>query len=611
MNAVSVLMQLFSFPLLAKELTEAAARRRTYVMRVIYGVLLFLMIAVWMPRAVWSEDDYSMQMGLGSDIFKNILWLQFIGLVLFLPALMCGTITHEKERDSLVLLLLTELRPWSIVLQKYIGALVPVLSFLLLAMPCMAIAYAFGGVSLADILWSSVALLLTALQIGALSLMLSVWCRTTVGAFIATYFWTLALYVGPELLFELLPRAGGAGGIDGRTPYILLPAAIVGDAHVGSSYGSFTIDTEYLTHKICAIALSIMVFLTVGRFFLVRRAFLPASSIFLRLFRILDRSMKWANRFVGNFVLIRDSVNLPEDEPVAWREITRRALGKTVYLFRILMAVEIPVILICWAAAFTSVQRERCNGLSVLAAVVGAFGVLALGAQAANTIVSERIQQTLEVLLTTPLGAAEIVKQKAKALRRVMLILAIPLVTIFGTKCWIEHGFSTEWGDGLLLNDHAIMYGGCCALALSIFLPLACWLALWIGLKVRTRFKAIVAALAVIVAWCALPFVAISCIQSRYPASFMEYASIKAIELLSPLSIVAANEHGEVSALAPVTTLIREIASQDFAGQLSWGQPGPAPSAWPIVTVTFVFYGFLLWLIRRQALRNADFYLRR
>ena len=42
-----------------------------------------------------------------------------------------------------MLLLLTELRPWQIVLQKYAGGLVPMLTFLMLGMPLAAIAYAF------------------------------------------------------------------------------------------------------------------------------------------------------------------------------------------------------------------------------------------------------------------------------------------------------------------------------------------------------------------------------------------------------------------------------------------------------------------------------------
>ena len=38
------------FPLLAKELAEQAARRRTYIVRILYAVLLFLIFAVFLRK---------------------------------------------------------------------------------------------------------------------------------------------------------------------------------------------------------------------------------------------------------------------------------------------------------------------------------------------------------------------------------------------------------------------------------------------------------------------------------------------------------------------------------------------------------------------------------
>ncbi len=213
---MTALLRLFSFPLLAKELTEAAARRRTYVLRVVYGVALFAVFAAMAPRWLWrgTYDPLSV-MGAGRGMFENILLLQFIGIALFLPAMMCGRIAEEKERDSLVLLFLTDLRPWSIVLQKYLGGLVPMLSFLLLAMPLAAIAYAFGGVTTDTLATGLYALLLDCLQIGALALMCSAWCRTTVSALLSTHLLAVVFYLGPILrlaLFRVVTRHGPGSG---------------------------------------------------------------------------------------------------------------------------------------------------------------------------------------------------------------------------------------------------------------------------------------------------------------------------------------------------------------------------------------------------------------
>src|SRR5687767_11489118 len=97
-----------SFPLLAKELTEAAARRRTFILRVVYVVLLYGCFAALIPRRFFSQQQFAISevLGTGEEMFEVLVGLQFGAVALFLPALMAGRIAQEKERDSLVLLML-------------------------------------------------------------------------------------------------------------------------------------------------------------------------------------------------------------------------------------------------------------------------------------------------------------------------------------------------------------------------------------------------------------------------------------------------------------------------------------------------------------------------
>ena len=583
---MTALLRFFSFPLLAKELTEAAARRRTYVLRVVYGVALFAVFAAMAPRWLWrgTYDPLSV-MGAGSGMFKSILVLQFFGIVLFLPAMMCGRIAEEKERDSLVLLFLTDLRPWSIVLQKYLGGLVPMLSFLLLAMPLAAIAYAFGGVTTDTLATGLYALLLGCLQIGALALMCSAWCRTTVSALLSTYLLAVAFYAGPSLaiaLLNLTTRTYWARG----WALLLIPPRLL-------DYSSSDL-ADALLNSI-PILVSIAVFLLLARVFLVRRAFVPPSSFFLPLFRKLDGVMQRANRITGHRMLLRETRSLPDDDPIAWREMTRKALGKVHYLVRILTAIELPIIFLC---AIASLETDEFRGqnpmLSVVAALTGTLAVLALSVQAANTIVSERVQQTLEVLLTTPLTAREIVEQKARVLRRFMLVLAVPLLTIFGSECYLEWGITPR---GMPRHkDSALVYVVCTLLTVGIFLPLTSWLSVWIGLKMRTRFKAILTALAVIVAWCVVPVIGVIFLQSvrsfdNPPGVFFKGACL----LLSPIGVPAVNEESDLHNFPPF---------DDWRSNM----PG---TAWLVLAVNFTFYAALLLLFRHLALSRADRYLRR
>ena len=113
--------------------------------------------------------------------------MQFWSIYLFLPAISCGCLTVEKERNTLGLLLITSLRPWQIVLQKLLGRVVPMLTFVLLSFPLMAVAYSFGGIT-EDYLWSGIVLLiLTCFQAAALSIAVLGVFPTTVEAFVANY----------------------------------------------------------------------------------------------------------------------------------------------------------------------------------------------------------------------------------------------------------------------------------------------------------------------------------------------------------------------------------------------------------------------------------------
>jgi hypothetical protein len=125
------LQSLFSFPLLSKELAERAARPRTYWLRVGAALLLF--------GGFWFNNDNILKrgalepssvLGAGRQMFEATILFIFICIYAFVPAMLCGVVTHEKERDSLVLLLLTRMRPWQIALQKYLGGLIPALTLL-------------------------------------------------------------------------------------------------------------------------------------------------------------------------------------------------------------------------------------------------------------------------------------------------------------------------------------------------------------------------------------------------------------------------------------------------------------------------------------------------
>ena len=574
-DLLQTLQRHFSFPLLLKELTEAANRRRTYVLRIVYAVLLYGVFALVVPKEAWEEAERILQhpdvrttFGQGRVVLQILFLLQCGGVVLFLPALMCGRITQEKERDSLVLLLLTDLRPWKIILEKYFSGLTVMLSFFLLGLPLAGVTYALGGLESKDIIWLAVSLLVMCLQIGALSLFCSVWCRTTVGAFLNTYLFGAVLYGGPILLvfaasaiFDLSYQVSSSLALAATA--LISPVAILRG------------ELSFLSSTLPSAA-SAFVFLLLARIFLIPRATVPPSAFVRRLFERIDALMKRLNRATGGVIFWHGSGTLPKNEPVFWRETQRRILGRPHYLIRVLYAVEIPTLALTLLLALFQTFRDETFGLSVLLGVLSLLLLLVISVHAANTIVSERVNQSFDVLLTTPLSAREIVHQKERALWRLWLVVAAPLLTVMVCKACLEHGSRPMFSMAAYLI--------CGVLLIAIYLPLITWISLWISLRVRTRFQAILAPLGFLVAWVAL------CPLLFYLSRHVELTSSPywtALLLLSPASMAVLNE------------------MRDWGNTVMNGEP------MPFILLNASFYAFLAFAVRHHLLTRADRCLRR
>jgi hypothetical protein len=327
-------------------------------------------------------------------------------------------------------------------------------------------------------------------------------------------------------------------------------------------------------------------FLALARACLVRRAFLPPRNFVLNVFKTLDRTFARLNenRVTQGIVLIRDRVSLPDGEPVAWRETARRSLGKARYLLRVFVALEIPVAGVATLAALSG-GGGGTEALSALLFTVWIVAVLMVSVQSASLIAGERTHQTLDVLCTTPLSGRSIIHQKMRAVWRLTAVLLVPLSTIFLYRIAMHWGISDNtryYSYGYWKPFSVPLYVVCSTLSAAIYLPMAAWLSLFIGLLVRTQARAIMGSLAAIVAWCSLPIffltIPLSIVLRGLVSDFGIITRYSA--LLSPATIIPFNEFN---------------ALHEFG-----------PMRWVPVVLNFLGYGTCLWLFRYLCLSRAD-----
>ena len=490
-------------PLVAKELTEQAARKQTYVLRVVYALMLFIAAGVMFGEtiAAGSTNLFAI-LGSGRYMFDELLSLQFWGIYLFMPAMTAGVLTAEKEKNTLGLLFLTRLGPWAIVLEKLLSRVVPMLTFQLLAMPLLAFAYSFGGISL-EYVWAGLwVLVLTTLQVGALGVMCSAYFRTTLGALVGTYVIGALLAFGPALVVAaVLFYVAGIQRLSMLERLLELDGPLISITFGPATYarlydmtrGPLTVgDVLWYT---APLALCGCAFLVLARRFVVSRAFINPINPLVRMFRALDRFFHRINqnRLTRGVVLIREDMSLPQFKPVAWRETKKRSLGRPQWLIRIFLALEAFVCFVAVSAAANYSSGSRTTGHAALLVWLMAIIIVAVGG--ANMFASERTRQTLDVLLSTPMSTRDIVRQKFSGTLRLCLVLAVPILTMSVIQLWL--GPRIEFDLPTLLLKYV---------SVLVYLPMFAWLACLLGMRSVTQARAVVLTFVLIAAWFTVPY---------------------------------------------------------------------------------------------------------
>ncbi len=573
-----------SFPLLGKELTEQAAQRRTYLVRVGYALALFgvacLILYEWIGR---SRQNPFLLLGHGRDLFETLVFLQFAGIFLFLPAMMAGVITAEKERDTLSLLFLTDMRPGEILLQKYFGRLIPMFALLLLGMPLLAVAYSLGGIS-PDYLFAGVYLLaLTALQIGAFALMISTLCGTTVTANLVTYLGGAAFYlfipvclvVIDEVIFSrsitrYLYDQFGATNSD-RVVFVVVAPALF------DTFKSARVKDVLLWS--IPMVVSTVLFLVIARLALVQRAFARPRSSMLAAFRKMDEFYKRLNKGLPSY--FSDEISLPRDEPIAWREVTKKPLGTVRYMFRILISLEIIVLFFLLGLSGSRTWSGQSGMFTLTAVPLWLIALLALTVKSVSLIASERISQTLEVLVTTPLTGRAIISQKLRGIWRLLIAFAVPLLTVIATEWWWESKFDPRATKIAIAQMFSV----------AVFLPFFCLLSLWIGLRAFGRHRAVFGALLIVTLWNVLPIL-------LGTLGEMLWCAFKGVEYVF-------NRFGVWEACAGFSPMVLVVWLEQAEG---WAA---AVGGKPWIAGSLVTHATLICLFLWRCLRHADRFLGR
>ncbi|MCP4505434.1 MAG: ABC transporter permease subunit [Fuerstiella sp.] len=526
------LRSVLELPLLNRELIELAQRKRTYVLRCVCLLafsLVFLTLYVELnSRAV----NLMWMLGQGREMSAVLFITLMVTIYVLAPAMACAAITSEKEKQTLGLLLISRLTPHGIVVEKICSRMLPLISLVIVAAPLFGLAYLFGGISFRDTSLGLMILLFTIFQVTAIAVFCSAVLETGIAAFWVTYLILAVLYFTWPILVALhvLPRPDFLRSL-GEEEFLLFPgyqlAMLVDTPRSWMGVAILTIPQLIETLLFAVAARFGVVWFSYGAAFSLGRQWLRLQAYAIRPLAERFHGSKVGDE-VGCLVAEADSLpveqvskDLPGLQPISWKEKRRSRLNRPWMLLSFWVAL---FLLQWWVLESNSngVASDFCTLFSFVFLIVAVLLVLS---QTCRLFGREREQQTLDALLATPLNNFEILKQKRSGINRLILLLLIPVMgtcffNVFYTTvriCSLTHSSASDahylhYGSQSVARIGTVhwfcasaLYVTCALGNAFIYMHLAKWIALFLGLKLKTQMKAMVGSLISVLVLCLVP----------------------------------------------------------------------------------------------------------
>lgn len=166
---------------------------RTPLLITLYSLLLALLAYFTVYGRFMGATVTLGDMRLSVDGYAYMIMLQFALLVLVAPAMTAGSISGERERQTLDLLLVTNTGAVKLVLGKLLESFSFLALMVMCSLPMLSLVLITGGATFAQVLVSVAFLLLTALAALSVGLVCSSLFQRTVTATVMSYLSVFAL----------------------------------------------------------------------------------------------------------------------------------------------------------------------------------------------------------------------------------------------------------------------------------------------------------------------------------------------------------------------------------------------------------------------------------
>lgn len=273
-------------PVLKKEMKISMRSIKSSVVVAIYLGILVLTLC----GSLYLESAYrGMIIRRDATIaFVILMIIQFSLISLIAPTITAGAISGEREKQTLDILLTTDMKFSSIITGKLYASLSRIVLLILTSIPIFIFLLSYIGINLKYAIWILIMNLITAAFVGSIGLYASTYFKKTMVATVVSYIVIFLIYVLPVIICGITQIYSASKGMTplvnyDRTYYYILVSPAVGfvslilsqlGISVESMFGS-TLSLNYLGLKSYGVTAIIMIILTIILIILATRRINP------------------------------------------------------------------------------------------------------------------------------------------------------------------------------------------------------------------------------------------------------------------------------------------------------------------------------------------------
>lgn len=441
-------------PIFNREATVVPKRTKTYLMRGVYVLSLFLLMCTGYlvldgSRSMSTAADAAR---FGGWMFTILAPLQLLVLSSLAAVGAASSVAQEKDRRTLILLLLTRLSGFEVVVGKLSATLLAPLSMLLCALPLFLTLPLLGGVSPQQVGGVFAVTMATVVLAGSIGTVVGMWREKTFQAIALTVLLML-MYVSVGEVVAGLPGIPEAAALSLSPPQALFA--------VSSPMASLSNQTALgVTLFVALTVVFSLIVIAVG--VLKVRVWNPSREVRLRAPDPETSEEADAEAAPSSW-----KIRAPRrvwTNPILWREICTWAYGRKVVVIRFaflllfLMTATVIYLQIQSGAAMEPAARiGRALPLVTLPlAILGVISLVLVNALAVNAVTGERDGLALDLLLVTDISPREFVFGKLLGVLYVakeMILLPMVLVIYLG-----QSGVTTIENMCYLMIGSAMLY---------------------------------------------------------------------------------------------------------------------------------------------------------